>query len=898
MANSIDSVKLIQKEIELVINQLKEANKEIIKLSESARNVSSSFKGVKAPEGINKGLRESKENTEQLNAIIKEQERLERLLISTIAKKTLTQEATARAVTKEREELKILNREQRNQVKAVSELSTAYEKLSSETNLLIREYKDLAVQQKNGANLTDLQKKRFDTLGKTIKNNQKVLKDTDAEVGQFSRNVGNYAGSFNGLAVSVAQIAREAPAAAVSLNTFVLGISNNIPQLQDELTRLIAKNKELVAQGKPTVNVFKSLASALVSPQVILAGLVTVFTLYNKQIFEFISRVTKGAEKTRDLAQQQKILNEAYTEGAKSASSEIAQLQLLLAFSSDVTKSTKDRNKAVDKLIKSSGGLITEQDRLNILNGEAVKIENKLVKAILNRAIVQQLQSKISEDINKLLDKQIELGRVQQERNITISKTDDAIIKALKNGVDVRNEDITIKEKGIEVTRRVTEAEINQAIAVREALKLSDKGAFNSRRSNQLDERANTLKKESTTVQENINNLIKEALKLTDSYTLSLDENNDKLEERARVTALNVRSTEEQVKELNKLSKVFDALFKDDLTPDLEGLQDVTEELNRFNQAVTDDLIKAFDKQILDDAFNDLSNTIGLFTGSNAQVFKNFFDTVRSGFSSIPEIAGASFDVIGEVANAFYDQSIERINQQIDENRLYYEDILANEELTEAERTKAEKDREDKEKQLIARKRKEQKKQAEINRALAIADIIINTASGVVEALPNIPLSVAVGIIGATQLGLALSTPIPQFAEGGVMDHDGLMQINDHKSGRLEIVERDGKLLMSNQKNAIVQGKKGDIIHKDAKEFLNNVPEEDLLKNINKYTMIATIQSQMNSALRIENKKIVDSQKIMTDRIVKAIQRNKTSVVVNNNNNIGRELSYLKRGDF
>ena len=46
----------------------------------------------------------------------------------------------------------------------------------------------------------------------------------------------------------------------------------------------------------------------------------------------------------------------------------------------------------VNKLIKNSGGLIKEQDRLNILNGESLEIENKLTKAILNRAIIQQLQ--------------------------------------------------------------------------------------------------------------------------------------------------------------------------------------------------------------------------------------------------------------------------------------------------------------------------------------------------------------------------------------------------------------------------------------------------------------------------------------------------------------------------
>ena len=44
---------------------------------------------------------------------------------------------------------------------------------------------------------------------------------------------------------------------------------------------------------------------------------------------------------------------------------------------------------------------------------------------------------------------------------------------------------------------------------------------------------------------------------------------------------------------------------------------------------------------------------------------------------------------------------------------------------------------------------------------------IINTAKGVTAALPIVPLAIAVGAMGAIQIGLIASTPLP-LAEGGI----------------------------------------------------------------------------------------------------------------------------------
>ena len=71
-------------------------------------------------------------------------------------------------------------------------------------------------------------------------------------------------------------------------------------------------------------------------------------------------------------------------------------------------------------------------------------------------------------------------------------------------------------------------------------------------------------------------------------------------------------------------------------------------------------------------------------------------------------------------------------------------------------------------------------------------------------------------LIGATvtaQVARIAATPIPKYAEGGVSPRDEKAMIND--GGNQEFVERNGVIYTTKQKNAIVDLKKNDIIHKD-----------------------------------------------------------------------------------
>lgn len=122
---------------------------------------------------------------------------------------------------------------------------------------------------------------------------QQMIKLQEA-TGNYRLSVGHYQKTWDGLGISVSQIVRELPAVAVSLNTFFLGISNNIPMVVDEINRLRAQNKAFQAEGKATVSVTKSIVKALFSWNTALVVVLTVLSMFGGQIIEWVGNLFKG----------------------------------------------------------------------------------------------------------------------------------------------------------------------------------------------------------------------------------------------------------------------------------------------------------------------------------------------------------------------------------------------------------------------------------------------------------------------------------------------------------------------------------------------------------------------------------------------------------------------------
>ena len=121
-------------------------------------------------------------------------------------------------------------------------------------------------------------------LQKSIAEQSAALSTLEQQTGRFQRQVGNYKSGFNGLSNSINQVAREMPNFAQSATIGFMALSNNLPILADEIQRVRAANSLLVADGKPTVSVFKQIASSIFSWQSALITLISLSVVFSKEL--------------------------------------------------------------------------------------------------------------------------------------------------------------------------------------------------------------------------------------------------------------------------------------------------------------------------------------------------------------------------------------------------------------------------------------------------------------------------------------------------------------------------------------------------------------------------------------------------------------------------------------
>ena len=157
---------------------------------------------------------------------------------------------------------------------------------------------------------------------------QQMIKLQEA-TGNHTLSVGNYKKVWNGLGMSVNQIVRELPAAAISLNTFFLGISNNVPILMDEIKKVRDLNAKLRAEGKQTKSVIGEVTRALFSWNTVMVLLLTVFAMHGEAIINWIANLFRGEARVLSLTERLKNLNEELKNSSKGYGSNYVQFKKL-----------------------------------------------------------------------------------------------------------------------------------------------------------------------------------------------------------------------------------------------------------------------------------------------------------------------------------------------------------------------------------------------------------------------------------------------------------------------------------------------------------------------------------------------------------------------------------------
>lgn len=230
---------------------------------------------------------------------------------------------------------------------------------------------------------------------------QQMIKLQEA-TGNYRLSVGHYQKTWDGLGISISQVVRELPAAAVSLNTLFLGISNNIPMVVDEINRLRAQNKLLQAEGKATVSVTGSIVKALFSWNTVLVILLTVFSMFGGQIIEWIGSLFKGraavislTDALDNIAKELEETNGGYGDNIVSLK-QLQQEWKNLKTTAEKNQWIKDNKSEFDKLGIAVND-VTDAENIFVNNTEAV------VNALRLRAKAAAAQKLAAEQYEKAL---------------------------------------------------------------------------------------------------------------------------------------------------------------------------------------------------------------------------------------------------------------------------------------------------------------------------------------------------------------------------------------------------------------------------------------------------------------------------------------------------------------
>jgi tape measure domain-containing protein len=296
-------------------------------------------------------------------------------------------------------------------------------------------------------------------------------------------------------------------------------------------------------------------------------------------------------------------------------------------------------------------------------------------------------------------------------------------------------------------------------------------------------------------------------LKYQENIRMHKDSNDqmtiDAIEFKNEIDKINKERVDNGLKELSRYydefenySEKFDGeglklnLFGDDPKGDFEkwkqGAKDAKTEINELQKA-TEDWIIGFKESFIDDSgmttlFNILQNKIyGFGTDWKTTVI------------GIVEVTQEAMALISQVSNQRFEQERENLDREYN---------LAIQYAGESASAKAEIDR-----QYEAKQREIKRREWKARKQERIVNILMDTAQAVIATLAEtpppagIPLAVAVGAIGAIQLGIASAQKMPEYWTGTENAKEGWAWTQE--KGREVIMDSSGKVKsLGNDKGA------------------------------------------------------------------------------------------------
>lgn len=393
MANDVKGIKysdLIQPD-----NSISEAVKQLEQLQKlyetMLKRIEEGAKGLQKP--LSEGGGATEEGRKKIDAYEKQ--------VRSLAK---AEEDLKLAMTDTSKEIAVLKQQQTDQTRLNKLVAKLNNSMAGSYNALSAQY-ELNKIKMNGLSQAYLE--NTEAGKRLVKQTAEIYAAMDKyqkSTGKHTLSVGNYKQAFDGLGFSVSQVARELPSLAISANTFFLAISNNIPMVIDEIQKLRAANEAAAKAGEAQVSITGKLIKSMFSFNTVMVLVLTAFSLWGKDISNWIGKLFTGKKKTDNLTSSLKHLKDAMQNARLETAKETVKLNVLYKTATNNAKSTTERTKAVKALKKEYPEYFKNLSDEEIKLGKASKAYKEATKAITENAKARAALDKITELQKEFID--------------------------------------------------------------------------------------------------------------------------------------------------------------------------------------------------------------------------------------------------------------------------------------------------------------------------------------------------------------------------------------------------------------------------------------------------------------------------------------------------------------
>ena len=328
---------------------------------------------------------------------------------------TAAQQKLQQVQSQEYQEIQKLNQQIKQQQKEQKLLATINSSAEGSYTRLAAQY-ELNKLKLNAMSAAERQNteagKALETQTKNIYKQMIVLQEA---TGNHRLSVGNYARTWNGLGNAMNQVVRELPSMAVSLNTFFLAISNNLPILVDEIQNLKEKNKALIAQGKPAQSVMKTILKSIFSWQTAMIVGITILSAHGKEIVNWISHIGDAATEAGRMSIAMENVNEKLKDTDGGYAQNIIKLKELSRKWSEL-RTNKEKNQFIIDNANEFKNLSVEVKNVEQAENVLVKNTEAVIKAMELRAKAAAATALAQEEYKKSLATQAEFDLIGDDK--------------------------------------------------------------------------------------------------------------------------------------------------------------------------------------------------------------------------------------------------------------------------------------------------------------------------------------------------------------------------------------------------------------------------------------------------------------------------------------------------